>query len=326
MGRKLNYEAVRAEFADAGCELLESEYRTAQTSMRYKCHCGEDSQTCLNGFRRAPGCRRCQSWNNERKYDLNEVVAIFATAGCTLHTQEYQNNNQVLEYTCVCGTRTTTRLREFLRGVRCQSCKFSKLAQEYRLTIEQVRKEFELQGCSLLSGVYVDNRTKLIFLCRCGREGVAALVNFRQYPNCRACGIEKKAGSNCYRWNPDREVVALRLKYAKACSRMLRRCLKKLGHKKRDRTHVLLGYTYQELQKHIQSHPDYPGDGVEFHIDHIFPIKAFLDHGIHDLRLINALGNLRPMPGPENQSKGGEYDKIAFQAWLSSKYEESACK
>jgi hypothetical protein len=37
------------------------------------------------------------------------------------------------------------------------------------------------------------------------------------------------------------------------------------------------------------------------HVDHIFPIQAFLDHGILDLKTINALDNLRPMLGPEKR-------------------------
>jgi hypothetical protein len=52
-------------------------------------------------------------------------------------------------------------------------------------------------------------------------------------------------------------------------------------------------------------------------VDHIFPVQAFLDHGILDLKLINHLSNLRPMPGKENLSKADKYDEKEFTEWLN---------
>jgi hypothetical protein len=39
----------------------------------------------------------------------------------------------------------------------------------------------------------------------------------------------------------------------------------------------------------------------------------FLDHGILDLKIINALENLRPIPDPENISKADNYDEQEFK-------------
>lgn len=93
--------------------------------------------------------------------------------------------------------------------------------------------------------------------------------------------------------------------------------MKATGEKKTRRTHELLGYTPQELQDHILNHPDYEKvkDGV-WHVDHILPLKAFLDHDIFDLKIINALNNLRPMAGPENLAKSDTYDVVEFKKWI----------
>jgi hypothetical protein len=56
-----------------------------------------------------------------------------------------------------------------------------------------------------------------------------------------------------------------------------------------------------------------------WHIDHIFPLKAFVDYGILDLGLANCLENLRPMLGKENMSKNAKYDRFSFEFWLESK-------
>jgi hypothetical protein len=45
-----------------------------------------------------------------------------------------------------------------------------------------------------------------------------------------------------------------------------------------------------------------------------FLLRAY-NHGVFDLKLINALDNLRPMVGPENLSKADKYDE-AFMRWL----------
>jgi len=116
-------------------------------------------------------------------------------------------------------------------------------------------------------------------------------------------------------WNPDREAVAQAKYWRKACERIVRRCLKAAGSIKGDRTQKLLGYTPDQLKRHIENHPN--GYGKQpHHIDHFFPVQAFIDHDIFDLRLINRLDNLQPLPGIENLSKADEYDQATFQQWL----------
>ncbi|AUR97537.1 coil containing protein [Vibrio phage 1.240.O._10N.261.52.F8] len=73
----------------------------------------------------------------------------------------------------------------------------------------------------------------------------------------------------------------------------------------------LLGYTCEQLRSHIESQFK---EGMswdnrsEWHIDHIKPIKAFLDEGITDPAIINALDNLQPLWASENLSKSAKWD------------------
>ena len=72
----------------------------------------------------------------------------------------------------------------------------------------------------------------------------------------------------------------------------------------------LLGYTQSEFIEHIESQFK---EGMswerrsEFHVDHIKPIKAFIDEGITDPAVINALSNLQPLWAHENRSKGAKF-------------------
>lgn len=78
------------------------------------------------------------------------------------------------------------------------------------------------------------------------------------------------------------------------------------------RFEVTFGYTREEFIQHIESQFT---SGMswerrsEFHVDHIKPIKAFLDEGITDPAIINALDNLQPLWAKDNLSKGAKYDE-----------------
>lgn len=56
-----------------------------------------------------------------------------------------------------------------------------------------------------------------------------------------------------------------------------------------------------------------------WHIDHVFPIKAFMEHNIHDIKIINCLENLQPLTKTDNLTKSDKYDKSHFLEWLLSK-------
>lgn len=80
----------------------------------------------------------------------------------------------------------------------------------------------------------------------------------------------------------------------------------------RAKAEKLLGYTCEQLREHIESQFKEGmswDDRGKFHIDHIKPIKAFLDEGITDPAIVNALDNLQPLWAHENLSKGAKHER-----------------
>jgi hypothetical protein len=78
-----------------------------------------------------------------------------------------------------------------------------------------------------------------------------------------------------------------------------------------------LGYTARELQTHIANHPNWENvKNTKWHLDHIFPVKAFVEHGITDIKLINCLENLQPLSQRENNQKCDNYNEKDFIEWL----------
>jgi len=87
----------------------------------------------------------------------------------------------------------------------------------------------------------------------------------------------------------------------------VRRCTDGCRGIKNWKTESALGYTAIEFRDHIESlwHDGMSWENYgEWHIDHIRSIKSFLDSGITDIRVINALSNLQPLWAFDNLSKG----------------------
>lgn len=256
------------------------------------------------------------------KFSYEKVKMIFEEKGFKLLSSEYKTNNTKMDAICPCGKEISIRLSDVQRGRRCQECKGKTNSKALRTKEDEIRTVCEKHGCKLVKSWLQNSKTRLKFVCACGDTHEAYLSNFTRYPRCRQCGIKAKSGENCYMYDPDREAVALRKRFRKTCGRMIRRFMNATEQTKTRSTHELLGYTPMELQEHITSHPDYKTctEQGDWHVDHIFPIQAFLDHKVFDLSLINHLTNLRPMPGKKNLSKADKYDEKEFEQWLAMYY------
>lgn len=55
----LKYEDVKRGFKDAGCQLLETEYKNCATLMRYICVCKREAVISWNQFSKGRRCRKC---------------------------------------------------------------------------------------------------------------------------------------------------------------------------------------------------------------------------------------------------------------------------
>jgi hypothetical protein len=61
-----------------------------------------------------------------------------------------------------------------------------------------VKECFENNGCELLEKEYKNNRTKLWFICNCGRKYGRRFDSFKKSPWCRKCGYDRAALAKAY--------------------------------------------------------------------------------------------------------------------------------
>ena len=110
------------------------------------------------------------------------------------------------------------------------------------------------------------------------------------------------------RWHKERYKNDPTFRLTHHMRRTLKRVLNYTGNLKNRRTTEYLGYTTEELRNHIESQFV---DGMswgnygDWHIDHVIPVIKWIQAGVTDPSVINALDNLQPLWAKENMSKGG---------------------
>lgn len=257
--------------------------------------------------------------NSSQRLSYEFVKNYFRQCDCELLELKYQNARTPMRYRCSCGTESKIRYDSFKRGNRCRNCGKRKTSEKLVLTHEQVEAAFVVAGCKLIDRYERSNKL-MRYVCSCGKETKTNWNNFSKGKRCWDCGISRRSGENHYEWIVDREKKKLDLLFRQRSYKLIGMTLAVTGRVKNAKTAKLLGYDYKSLQEHITNHPNYSKvKNGRWHIDHIFPIKAFVDHDIYDLALINCLENLRPIAAAENLSKNAKYDKQEFLNWLKAK-------
>jgi hypothetical protein len=252
-----------------------------------------------------------------KKLTLEYVKGFFEEQGCKLLEKRYKNNKTKMSYRCNCGNISKIQFGNFKHGQRCFECGHRNKGEKKRLSFKYIKSYFEKNGCELLENKYINSRTKMRYQCSCGNISKIAFKHCYNFIRCKECGEKACFGENHYRWIKDRKKYKERKKFRQKCYSMLRKTLKETYQKKENRTYKMLGYTAEELQDYICNHSNWEEvKNLKWHLDHIYPIGAFLDYGINDVKLINCLENLQPLECRENISKSDKYDQYQFEDWL----------
>lgn len=258
-----------------------------------------------------------------QKLPYEFVYQKFIENSCLLLETEYKNNRTPLKYICKCGAESKITYSNFVKGKRCQKCKAKTNSEKQRLDFDYVKSVIEREGYKVLDGKYENNQSKIMVRCPEDHLSFIWFGGFQLGNKCKFCGINRRSKTNHYKWNPDREAIKSNNLFAKRCLGALENSLRAVGKKKNTKSYMLNGYSWKDLRDHIQSHPNWEGvkDG-NWELDHIYPIKAFVEYGLtelHHIKTINGLDNLQPLLKKDNGSKKDKYDKQKFEEWLKEK-------
>ncbi len=193
-------EFVKQCFLDRGCKLLEAEYINNSTPMRYECNCKNISEICFNNFQQGQRCKKCSGCE---KHTFKYVEQCFLDGGCILLEKKYINAHTKMRYECNCGDVNEICFDKFQIGQRCKKCRIEQNKESQKNTFEFVFNCFKDERCELLETEYINNRTKMKYICSCGNIDEISFNDFQIGGRCHLCGIEKRSGKNHYKYNPN---------------------------------------------------------------------------------------------------------------------------
>lgn len=149
-----------------------------------------------------------------KRKTIEEVRKIFSDNGCELLSNEYINKAQKLKYVAICGHEHEARLDNFIshHQILCADCGHKKGFEKLKFQIEDVQGMFAERGCVLLSGEYINSKTPLKYIAKCGHEWKVTLDVFLRGLNtvCTPCA---KHNSGIKRMMPYKDVCELFSKY-----------------------------------------------------------------------------------------------------------------
>lgn len=100
-----------------------------------------------------------------RKCSIEELELKCQLSGVVYHSG-YINADEPFNYICSCGNITKGRLGNIVQGKKCSSCG----DQLEKLTTEIVQQRLLKLGL-ILVGEYINSKTKVRYICRCGGLG-----------------------------------------------------------------------------------------------------------------------------------------------------------
>lgn len=311
---KFTQQYVEEYYKNNNCILLDN-YKNSNTSMKYCCSCGNITHDNFNNFKnKNRRCNNCGIKKSSRSRMLSDqyVDQLFKDRGY-VKLELYTGKNNPILYKCNNNHISKISLTNLRAGKRCAKC-----SNKYKPSQIEVENIFKTENCELLS-VYKSNKQILQFKCSCGNIGSTNINRFKNGTRCKKCISRKLSNSKLREKNPnynlDREYIKNKRKVYSICKRLISRCLNLTNNKKYTKTENILGYTKYELLEHLQTSKLFDfwsKNPAEYHIDHIYPVNAFIEHNIFDLKLINGLDNLQILYKNDNIIKSDKYDKEQF--------------
>lgn len=317
MSKKYTYEYVKSKFEERGYTLLETEYVNNRTKMKYICDNGHENYMRFNSFKKGNRCPNCVYIKTAERCRLSFdfIKNEFEKRNFILLEDKYINSRTKMKYKCDKGHENYTTYGNFSNNRKCPDCSNLK-----KHTFKFVKNEFEKIGYNLLETEYINANTKMKYICDKGHKNEIRFNNLRRGNRCRKCWYNNSnTGKNSHFWNPNREQVKLNKLLQKRSRNILQRTLKYINQNKTDRTYKLLGFTTNQLKNKFISFKKWNIIKEQnWHIDHIIPIKAFVEYGVDDLKIINHLTNLQPLDKETNIQKSDKYRKKDLHKYMQN--------
>jgi hypothetical protein len=200
--RRLLYEDVKRKFEENDCKLLSVEYKNARTPLDYVCECGTLAKIRYDDFRVGKRCPTCKNRKNaeSKRVPLSDAIALMVPEGYKVLGYDDNEGRRSFIVECPEGHQRKTYYHYFKNGHRCDICARSVRADKLRLSLDDVRKRFSDEGCTLLSTEYTHWNDRLLYRCSCGNTAYTYLSAITKGIK---CGCQRLRGEDSPVWNHD---------------------------------------------------------------------------------------------------------------------------
>jgi len=178
MPSKLTIGQVRQGFEKEDYSLVSQVYKNSWSKLIYCCPKGHRDKISWNNFQQGARCPRCAGL---KPLTTKQVQNAFRVRGFRLLSR-YINAHTKMKYVCSRGHNNEICWADFKNGYGCQDC-----AGNRKLTLIQVQRAFEKEGCVLLSTKYVNSQTPLLYECPKKHRSQIRWSDFQQGCRCSIC-------------------------------------------------------------------------------------------------------------------------------------------
>ncbi|AMW62147.1 HNH endonuclease III [Bacillus phage Phrodo] len=209
MGKqKYNIDVLRDYYAEHGCTLISTEYKTMFDKYTFICPCGNEHTNTFESFKKhKKKCKECSSKEiaERRKMKDSDVIKTLEDKGLTYvsHKYDYKNDSSrkytLVTYTCKNGHLSEDVYLHTVSGGKycCMKC-MPKISSDLELrSIEEVKSIVDSFGMELLSDSYVGHAKPIHARCVCGNEYYPSLASIMQG---NRCGCQR-GGENHYMYD-----------------------------------------------------------------------------------------------------------------------------
>jgi len=107
------------------------------------------------------------------KHNIEEIRKIVLdTSTSILLSETYTGTYDKMRFRCSCGNEFLASWHQFGSQNKrtCEICSKKRVSEKRRHSMAKVKDDIEKTGCKYISGEYINKKSKLRILCRCGHE------------------------------------------------------------------------------------------------------------------------------------------------------------
>lgn len=193
------YNKVKKMFEDNNCVCLETEWKSARERWKYKCSCGNISDTLPQTFKESGCCTKCSRDKvSENKSTTKEEIENYFSKSNNklLNIYKGSRGRTYVEYLCENNHKNNKPFWQAKKHI-CKKCSKKERSDNFRLKESDISKELFNLGLEYIEG-YTNIDKPFIYKCSCGNVANGYLSALRKGIRC-GCGY--KQGEENPKWN-----------------------------------------------------------------------------------------------------------------------------